>query len=140
MAIRNVLPDRLWIGNCADGRNVDGLLSLGIEAVIDLAAEERPALLPRDFFYFRIPLVDGGDNEDEKIRLAVETTRLSFKAALRTLICCSAGLSRSPLIAAAIVSCDKGDSIETLLQQIGQLGPLDPSSQLLSHLKRILNE
>jgi hypothetical protein len=140
MAIRNVLPDLLWIGNCADGRNVDGLRSLGIEAVVDLAAEEPSASLPRDFVYFRIPLVDGGDNTDVVIRLAVEAARLSVQAARRTLICCSAGLSRSPLVAAAVASREKGESIETVLGQISQLGPLDPSSQLLSHLKRILNE
>lgn len=140
MAIRNVLPDLLWIGNCADGRNVDGLRSLGIEAVVDLAAEELSALLPRDFVYLRMPLVDGGDNTDEVIRLAVETTRLSVQAAHRTLICCSAGLSRLPLVAAAVASLEKGESLETVLGQINQLGPLDPSSQLLSHLKRILDE
>jgi hypothetical protein len=140
MAIRNVLSDLLWIGNCADGRNVDGLRLLGIEAVVDLAAEELLALLPRDFVYLRVPLVDGGDNTDVVIRLAVETARLSVQAAHRTLICCSAGLSRSPLVAAAVASLEKGESLETVLGQINQLGPLDPSSQLLSHLKRILNE
>jgi hypothetical protein len=140
MAIRNVLPDLLWIGNCADGRDIDGLRSLGIEAVVDLAAEEPSAKLARDFFYFRIPLVDGGDNSDKVIRLAVETARLSVQATLRTMICCSAGLSRSPLVAAAIVSLARGDSIESALREIGHLGPLDPSSQLLSHLKRILSE
>jgi hypothetical protein len=60
--MREVIPDRLWIGNALDSRDVTGVLGLGITTVIDLAIEEPPIQFPRDVVYCRLPLIDGSGN------------------------------------------------------------------------------
>ncbi len=57
--MREILPDRLWIGGAADGRNCEGLLQAGVAAVVNLAAEEPSPMLPRDMIYCRFPIDDG---------------------------------------------------------------------------------
>ena len=58
-----VLPERLWIGNALDARNPRSLFDAGIAAVVDLAYEEEPAVLPRRMVYCRFPLIDGEGND-----------------------------------------------------------------------------
>src|SRR5215207_1271751 len=52
----------LWIGNAGDLRRSMELHAQGIEAVVDLAASEPAATLPREVVYCRFPIVDGGGN------------------------------------------------------------------------------
>lgn len=40
--MREVTPEKLWIGNALDARDVTGVLGLGIAAIVDLAIEDRP--------------------------------------------------------------------------------------------------
>ena len=60
--MREIIPNLVWIGNAQDGRNVEAVLRLGIEAVIDLAIEEPPLVFPRETIYCRFPLIDGAGN------------------------------------------------------------------------------
>jgi len=73
----------LWLGNSFDARDPAPIFELGIEAVIDLAYEERPAL-----------------------------------------IACSAGLSRSPTIAAIGLALHTGKTPAEVVEQIGELKSL----------------
>ena len=57
--IREILPDRLFIGNALDARDLRLLYRERIAAVVDLAAKEPPAQLGRDMIHFRTPLLDG---------------------------------------------------------------------------------
>ena len=57
--MREVIPEKLWLGNAADARNVTRILDVGIRAVIDLALEERPGGLVRELVCCRFPLIDG---------------------------------------------------------------------------------
>lgn len=66
--MREVIVNRLWIGNALDARDVSGVLRLGIEAVVDLAIEEPPIQYPRDLVYCRFPLVDGAENSPSVLR------------------------------------------------------------------------
>lgn len=95
-----VIPDLLWIGNASDARTVQPLLERDIAAVIDLAAEEPPAALPRHMIYCRFPLIDGGDNDPRIIAEVVRVLARLLGLQIRTLVACSAGASRAPTIAA----------------------------------------
>lgn len=58
-------PGRLWIGNAVEPREPRRLLDFGFSAVVDLAVDEAPAVLPREMIYCRIPLADSEGNQAE---------------------------------------------------------------------------
>src|SRR5690242_9420928 len=102
--MREVLPDLLWIGNAIEARDIAGVLQRGIEAVVDVAIEEKPIAFPRDILYARVPLNDGEGNRPEFLRMAVELVMQLIAGKCRTLVCCGAGMSRSPAVVAMAVA------------------------------------
>jgi hypothetical protein len=103
--MRCVIDEVLWIGNAADGRNVPKLFELGFNVVVDLAVDEAPAILPRELIYLRFPIHDGIGNDLSVLAVAIRTVALVLSTeGLKILVCCSAGLSRSPAIVAAAVA------------------------------------
>jgi hypothetical protein len=97
-------PHLLWLGHAGDCRDAAKVLDAGIRAVVQLAIEEPPAQFPRDIIFVRIPLHDGSDNLPDTLRLAVTTVQHLLIANTPTLLCCSAGMSRSPAIAACVLA------------------------------------
>ena len=57
--MREILGNRLWIGNAGDGRDPERLLRDGVATVINLAAEEPSPVLPRSLVYCHFPIMDG---------------------------------------------------------------------------------
>lgn len=102
--MRQIDDHSLWLGHAGDLRNTAELFATGIIAVVDLASNEPPALLPREIVYCRFPLVDGGGNPAWLLRRAVETVAALAEANVATLVCCSAGMSRSPAILSAALA------------------------------------
>lgn len=120
----------LWIGNAGDVRRVAELIEHGIVAVVDLAANEPVATLPREIVYCRFPLLDGAGNESWLLRAAIETISGLLRDNVPTLVACSAGMSRSPaLAAAAIARLESRDLNECLLACV-EGGPADISPLL----------
>jgi len=60
--MREIIQGRLWLGAAVDVLGTSALHDAGVDAVVDLAYEERPAQLPRDLWYCRFPIVDGLGN------------------------------------------------------------------------------
>jgi len=114
----------LWLGNSFDARDPAPIFELGIEAVIDLAYEERPGQLPRKLIYCRFPLNDGGGNKEATLVHAIQTLVDFLNRDTRTLIACSAGLSRSPTIAAIGLALHTGKTPAEVVEQIGELKSL----------------
>lgn len=102
--MHEVIARRLWIGNAGDARQPAELLQAGIRAVVDVAYEESPAVLPRELILLRVPLTDGESNSPESLELAIGSVERLLRSATPSLVACSAGLSRSPIIAAAAIS------------------------------------
>jgi hypothetical protein len=94
----------LWIGNAGDLRRPTELHVQGIEAVVDLAASEPAATLPREVVYCRFPIVDGSGNSPWMLRMAIEVVTSLLTAEITTLVACGVGMSRSLAIAAAAIS------------------------------------
>jgi hypothetical protein len=65
--IREIHPQRLFVGNAMDARDLRLLHDHRIAAVVDLAGNEPPAQLTRDMIYCRIPIVDGDGNSNATI-------------------------------------------------------------------------
>ena len=95
----------IGIGHAADGRDWSGLFDRGIRAIVQLAIEEPPIQPPREVILYRFPLVDGEGNDPALLRLAIESVAALIRAKLPALVCCGGGMSRSPAIVAAAVSC-----------------------------------
>ena len=124
--MRRVVELPLWIGTARDARDIRGVLDLGIEAVVDLATDEPPVHPTRELVYLRFPLVDGEGNPPWILRSAVDAVAGLLAAGVPTLVACSAGASRSPVIAAMAMAKWEGIRPEEALTRIGQ-GDVSPA-------------
>ena len=135
--MRVVLDGRLWLGNAGDLRDPTVLDRQGIRAVVQVALEERPPQLPRELLCCHFPIVDG-ENEPSVVAVALEAAAALVRTATPTLICCGAGMSRSPAIAAgALAIATEADPDGCLMQIIsGQPHDVSPAlwSGILSYL------
>lgn len=133
--IRDIFEQHLFIGNALDARNVALLHEHEIRAVVDLAINETPAVLPRDFVYCRFPLHDGGGNEAAMLRLVIETVIALVRNQTRTLVACSAGMSRAPAISAAVLALMTRRPPEECLARVIAHAPNDVSPVLWADVK-----
>ena len=131
---------RLWIGNAGDARDPRGLFDLGFSAVVDLAVDEPPAVLPREMIYCRIPLVDSDGNSDSTLKFAVQTVVGLLAAGKQTIVACSAGMSRSPAIAAAALAVTRETDPDDVLSEVGHARALEVSPPLWEQLTRLIPE
>src|SRR5439155_17154973 len=113
-----------------DLRDLRLIYAEGICAVVDLALEEAPVVLPRELAYFRLPLVDGAGNTAWVLETAVTTTAQLLRAGIPTLVYCSNGMSRSPTIAAAAIAKVRGCSLSEAIAIILPSGGVDVSPGL----------
>ncbi len=138
--MRRIPQFSLWLGHAAQGRDLRALHTAGIRAVIDLAAEETPAALSRDLTYLRFPLLDGADNPTWLLRLAIESTAHLLQSQIPTLVCCSAGMSRTPCIAAAAVSLVKPCPSREALALVARTTITNISSALWNDVQVLLSK
>ena len=135
--MREVLVDRLWTANAREARDTQLLFSLDISAVVDLAYEEPLAQLPRQLVYCRFPIVDGPGNDLSLLRLALLTTVELIKTDARTVVACSAGMSRSPTIAICALAIHLRKRPEALLAEMNADSALELHGELWTTVSQI---
>ena len=128
--MREILSNQLWIGNAGDARDAGRLLRAGVAAVINLAAEEPLPNLPRSMIYCHFPLVDGPQDDEAVLDMAIQTVVCLLKNQVSTLVYCGAGMSRSPAVVAAAPSIVQGGSPDEKLKEIVAGRPHDVSPHL----------
>ena len=128
--MREILSNQLWIGNAGDGRDPERLLRAGVAAVINLAAEEPSPNLPRSMIYCHFPLMDGPQDDEGVLDMAIQTVVSLLKRQIPTLVYCGAGMSRSPAVVAAALSIVQGGSPDEKLKEIVAGHPHDVSPHL----------
>jgi len=138
--MREVIPSVLWIGNAHDARDVKGVLAHGIGVVIDLAIEEPPIQFPRDIAYCRFPLLDGEGNSPALLQAAIDTTANFASAGLPILVACSGGMSRSPIIASAVLAKIESLELYAAVERIRATGPCDFSPGFWNDVQELLNQ
>jgi protein-tyrosine phosphatase len=113
-------PHQLWIGHAGDARSFSDILDQGILAVVQVAAEEPSVQLPRELISFRFPLLDGTENDANLLDLTILSVANLIKRGIPTLVCCGAGMSRSPAVVAAGISivteCPLDDSLKAVIE------------------------
>lgn len=128
----------LWLGHTGDVEHLQTLLDGGNAAVVDVAANEPLAWMPRDTIYCRFPLFDGMGNSLPLLRLAITTLAGLLQGQFSTLVYCSAGVSRSPALAAAALSLLEGKSPVEWLQKIASLKPVDVHPAFWNEVETVL--
>ena len=132
--MRNVIPNLLWIGNVLDVADLAPIFQAGIEAIVDLALNEKPAQLAREFIYCRFPLNDGGGNPPQRLRAAVDGVESLISKRIPTLVYCSAGMSRSLAVTAVALARSRGQAPEDILLALASGQPHDVSPILWSDI------
>jgi protein-tyrosine phosphatase len=135
--MNRIPPYSLWLGHAGDGRDFRALFDAGVEAVVRLAAEVPPEATPRELICCRFPLLDGTGNRAELLSLAIHTVVALLRLRVPTLVCCGAGMSRSPAIAAAAMALIGGESAEESLKKLGKIHPIDVSPGLWKEVKEV---
>ena len=138
--MRQVLPHPLWLGHTGDGRDVKLILDAGITAVVQLAVEESCLQLPRELVYCRFPLIDGPGNDAKLLLLAAISVANLLERGIPTLICCGAGLSRAPAIAAAALSMVYQDDADACLKQVAEHHPADVVPGFWEEVKQVVRD
>ena len=131
-------PGLLWLGHALDIREPGPLIDTGITAVIDVAYEELPALLPRQLIYCRFPLNDGGGNDATVLLQAVQTLVDLLANGTRTIIACSAGMSRSPTVAAHSLAFHLSEQPENVISRIAEIKSLELKPELWNDVGSVL--
>lgn len=136
--MRQILPYSLWLGHAGDGSDYRHILDAGIEAIVQLAAEEVPLQPPRELIYCRFPIKDSPDNDRKLLNLAITTLANLLEARVPTLVCCGGGMSRSPVIAAAALSMVYQEEPDACLEQVAGHAPADVLPGLWAEVKSFL--
>jgi protein-tyrosine phosphatase len=133
--MRQLHPHQLWLGNARDAHEFRAILDAGITAVVQLAAEEPPVMLPRELLYFRFPLIDGTGNDPKVLDLAITTAANLLEKRLPALVSCGAGMSRSPAIVAAALSLVYQDLPDECLKKVAEHFPADVAPAFWNEVK-----
>jgi hypothetical protein len=136
--MHQILPHPLWVGHAGSGRDFQPVFEAGIEALIQVAAEEPPPLPPREVTCCRIPLVDGGGNREHLLRLALWTVAGLLRLRVPTLVFSGAGLSRAPAVVAAAVSLVHGTPPALSLERVAEHHHTDVSPALWRDITALL--
>jgi len=136
--MREIIPGRLWLGNARDARDPARLCEAGIAAVISLAVEELSPILPRTMTYCHFPIMDGAQECEGVLSVAVQAVVALLRNQVPTLVHCGAGMSRSPAVVAAALTIVDGGSPEDRLRQIVSGHPHDVSPQLWEAVKSVV--
>jgi protein-tyrosine phosphatase len=128
--MRNVIPNLLWIGNVLDVADLTPIFEEEIEAIVDLALNEKPAQLAREWIYCRFPLNDGSGNPPQRLRAAVDGVQSLISKRIPTLVYCSAGMSRSLAVTAMALARIRGHKAEDTLVALATGQPHDVSPVL----------
>jgi hypothetical protein len=137
IVMRQLSGHLLWLGNAGDGRDHKRVLDTGIQAVVQVAAEEPVLQLPRDLIYSRFPLVDGLGNDLNVLELAITTVAYLLEKKVPTLVVCGAGLSRSPAIAAAAIAVIYQRPEDECLKEIAEHFPADVAPDFWAEVKML---
>jgi len=135
--MHEVHSNLLWLGHALDIREPRPLFDDDIAAVVDVALEEPAAQLHRELIYCRFPLNDGGGNDSSLLLHAVQCTADLLASGIRTIVACSAGMSRSPTIAAFALAAHLNQSPNDVIARISETKSLEIKGSLWNDVAKV---
>jgi protein-tyrosine phosphatase len=136
--MNQIVPYLLRVGHAGDGHDFKVLFDEGVRAVVQLAWEDPPEVLPRDLIVCRVPLIDGPGNRPELLRLAIATVVQMLHDQVSVLVCCGSGVSRAPAVAASALARYAGKPLNECLQEVTRHRHADVHPALYEHLEVLL--
>jgi hypothetical protein len=136
--MNQILPHPLWVGHVGEARDFKRVFDAGIEALVQLAAEEPPPAPPRDLICCHFPLLDSNGNRAALVGLAVRTVATLVRLRMPTLVTSGSGGSRGPAVAAAALSLVHQEPVEECLQRVVKYHPSDVSPGFWSDITGLL--
>ena len=115
------------------------LMILPVPSGATAIGQETPAQLPRQLIYCRFPLNDGGGNDATVLLQTVQTLVDFLHADNRTIIACSAGMSRSPTIAAFALAAHLSQEPEEVIGRIADIKPLELKAALWNEVANVFS-
>jgi len=137
--MRQILPHPIWLSHNVGPHDYQSLFELGISAIVQLAAEEAALQPPRELICCRFPLIDGPENETKLLYLAITTVANLIEKNVPTVVCCGAGMSRSPAIVAAALSMVYQEPPDDCLKQVAEHHPADVAPGLWLEIRQFLD-
>lgn len=128
--MHEIIPQHLWLGNTGDLLKPATLEVAGIKAIVQVALAEQMPTLSRELLLAHFPIIDGSGNTRGMIVAALDLTASLIRSRTPTLICCSAGMSRSPSIAAGAMAIATGIDPHEALRRVIDGRPHDVSPGL----------
>ena len=135
--MNQIEPYELWVGHAGDGRAYQEAADRGIRAIVQVAITELPLQPPREFIYCRIPLLDGCGNDPGLLQLAIGSLATLIQQRIPTLVCCAAGISRSPAIVAAAIARVENLDLDESLKRVAKFRVADVSPGLWADLRHL---
>jgi hypothetical protein len=130
--------ERLCIGSMKDAERLASDNPMGITTVVSLCPEE-VSCKARGIGYVRIPIADAQPILTERFEEIMATIAEHIRCG-PVLLLCAAGMSRSPIMAAAWLHRCGYVNFEGALQEIARVRPIiDPSPVLLKSVKEALS-
>jgi protein-tyrosine phosphatase len=127
----------IYVGTESDAGDESLLRKHGVDTVISLTHSNPET---GDITRIDIPMVDGPQNSYQAFAEAVETVIEQCENGRRVLIHCSAGSSRSPSVAAAVITRLSGTTLNEVFNQIIEQRPeTDPHDALVRQAINCLN-
>jgi protein-tyrosine phosphatase len=112
-----------------------------ITTIVSLTHGELPNGAPTETDVHRHPLIDGPQADLETFEQAVDDVVTALKSGEDVLVCCSAGASRSPAVAATALALtseiDLGDAFK---QVSSRRSIVDPHEALFRHAARVYTQ
>jgi len=137
--MHEIHPNLLWIGHALDVRESRPLFDAGITAVVDVAYEEPPSQIPRQLTYCRFPINDGGGNDPTILRQTLLAATDLLRSGTRTIIACSAGMSRSPTVAAFALAYHLSKNSDDVIAEIADIKSLELKPELWADMITVFN-
>ncbi|RDV26108.1 hypothetical protein DXV75_08505 [Alteromonas aestuariivivens] len=116
------IDENLYLACRLFGKDVEELNKLGVDAILDVTAEFDGldwSAYQSDFEYLNIPVLDHSSPSDEQLLTAINWIRQQHQKQKCVVVHCALGRGRSVLVVAAyLLACDPGLSIENALERI----------------------
>jgi protein-tyrosine phosphatase len=128
------VDEDLYIGDLLDTEYSGHLDSENIEQVLVLDSDCRST----DRTLVHVPIQDNGTNGDEKLKHVIQIARTLRQREGSLLVACGSGLSRSVLIAAALMTLEEGNRVPENVNRIKQVkAGVSPQPDLMKQVNRL---
>jgi protein-tyrosine phosphatase len=131
----------LFIGSIENVEKTQPLREHGITTTISLTHADYSEKVPVGMDMLRHPMVDGPQADFDTFARAVRDAVTALRDGDRVLVCCSAGASRSPAVAATALAVVSDLDLNDAFQQVSSRRPVvDPHEALVQYAARVYTE